>query len=123
MQTIRSISREEIIKHRPALLSFLPMLYVAWADEVLSPKEIELINEKIKKQKWLLESEKEQLCQWTDPHNPPSAKELKNWLKLIREVAINFPPNSKNTLVDLGVQVAALGYGGKEKDTLPADAL
>ncbi|MEM6633344.1 MAG: acyl-CoA dehydrogenase, partial [Bacteroidota bacterium] len=104
-------------------LSFLPMLYVAWADEVLSPKEIELINEKIKKQKWLLESEKEQLCQWTDPHNPPSAKELKNWLKLIREVAINFPPNSKNTLVDLGVQVAALGYGGKEKDTLPADAL
>ena len=123
MQTIRSISREEMIKHRPALLSFLPMLYVAWADEVLSQEEIELINKKIKKQKWLTENEKDQLCKWTDPQNPPSAKDLKNWLNLIREVAYNFPPNSKNTLVDLGVQVAALGYGAKDQEALPSDAL
>ena len=123
MQKVRSLTREEIIKQRPALLSFLPMLYVAWADQVLAPNEIQLIQQKIKKQKWLIDSEKEQLSNWTDPNNPPSAKELKNWLTLIREVAYNFPENSKSTLVDLGVQVAALGYSEGSDSTLPTPAL
>ena len=123
MQHIRSLTREEIIKQRPALLSFLPMLYVAWADQVLSPNEIQLIQQKIQKQKWLNETEREQLSKWTDPANPPSAKELKNWLNVIREVAQNFPDNNKSTLVDLGVQVASLGYSNGSDAPLPTQAL
>ena len=99
----------------PSLLSFLPMLYVAWADEVLSPTQLETIEAKVRKQKWLLEEEKQQLVKWLDPQSPPSAKELKGWLNAIREIAASYPENSRKTLVDLGVQIASGGKGINER--------
>ncbi len=96
----------------PALLPFLPMLYVAWADAVLTPAEIELIGVKIEAQTWLKISEKRILKQWLDPANPPSPRELKEWLRIIKKSAAEINIHSKQTLANLGIDIARLnGFG------------
>lgn len=95
----------------PVFLTFLPMLYVAWADEVLSPTQMLLIEEKVKQQEWLLDEEKAQLSGWLDPSQPPSAKQLKRWLNAIRALAAEYPDASKHTLADLSMQIAKIGGG------------
>ena len=71
----------------PNVISFLPILYVAWADAILTPTEIELIQQKINAQNWLEKPEKEQLSLWLDPIHKPDAAELQLWLQLIRQQA------------------------------------
>jgi len=41
----------EMISDYPNLLSFLPLLYVAWSDDVLTPTESRTIKNYIKKNK------------------------------------------------------------------------
>ncbi len=92
----------------PALLPFLPMLYVAWADAVLTPSEIELIRTKVEAQAWLEAPSKAILRQWLDPANPPSPRELKEWLNIIKAAAPNIRPQSKQTLANFGIDIARL---------------
>ncbi|MEZ4884541.1 MAG: acyl-CoA dehydrogenase [Chitinophagales bacterium] len=92
----------------PALLPFLPMLYVAWADAVLTPSEINLIRTKIEAQGWLNEPTKAILKKWLDPANPPSPRELKEWLNIIKESAPNIQPHAKQTLANFGIDIARL---------------
>jgi len=118
-----SLTQEQQIHDSHALLTFLPMLYVAWADEVLSPSEIQLIHDKIKQQTWLTEEDRDILCGWTDPVHPPSARELRRWLGLIRQTAHHFPVRKKQSLVDIGLEMAAMGRNGKAGVNIHEDAL
>ena len=63
----------------PGILFFLPLIYVAWSDSILTPTEIELIEEKIKEQDWLSQNEKESVCALLNPQNPPSVADLRQW--------------------------------------------
>ena len=92
----------------PALLPFLPMLYVAWADAVLTPAEIKHISTQIDAQSWLKTSEKAILKRWLDPANPPSPRELKEWLHIIKNSATNINIQTKQTLANLGIDIARL---------------
>ena len=51
-QIFRDLSQADIhtIEQSPGLLIFLPMLYIAWSDSVLSDEEITSIEQKIQKQ-------------------------------------------------------------------------
>ena len=53
------------------LLSLLPMLYVGWADGILTPSEVVRIRERLEEEDWMTASEKERLAEWLDPQNPP----------------------------------------------------
>ena len=76
----------------PALLPFLPMLYVAWADAVLSPTELETVKAKIDAQAWLTETERTTLDSWLDPTDPPTEQEMHAWLREIRRVSAEIDP-------------------------------
>ncbi|MFK7904394.1 MAG: acyl-CoA dehydrogenase family protein [Chitinophagales bacterium] len=105
----------------PGLLPFLPMLYVAWADAVLTPSEIDTISEKIEAQTWLKVSEKAVLKQWLNPAHPPSARELKEWLNIIKKSAKDINIHSKQTLANLGIDIARLN-GFQEKVSACSDS-
>ena len=74
-----------MISDYPNLLSFLPLLYVAWSDDVLTPSESKTIKNHIKKQKWLKSGDKKVLNKYLDPARPPTNEQLKKWLRIIRK--------------------------------------
>ena len=96
----------------PNLMSFLPMLYVAWADDVLSPSEIELIQQKIQAQSWLSKEEKRILAKWLHPTEPPSPQLLNHWLEQIKHSATNMSEHKRKTLAELGLDMAQIGAEG-----------
>jgi acyl-CoA oxidase len=97
------------------------MLYVGWADAVLTPSQAATIRQKIEAQSWLSPEERALLCQWVDPGNPPSVAQMKGWLSLIRRAAPNIPAGARNTLAELGIQVARAATGNAvDRCTTPA---
>ena len=84
------------------------MFYVAWADSLLSQSEIKAIGNKIKKQNWLTESEKSTLNGWLNPSTPPTSNVLISWLRTIKKNAGNISESSRNTLAELGQEIASL---------------
>ena len=99
----------------PGFLTLLPMLYVAWSDGVLTPSEIDTIRNKLQKQDWITDSEKTILAGWLNPASPPSAKQLQNWLKIIRESGKQASESSKQSLVNFGIEIARIGAGDQVK--------
>ncbi len=97
-----------------ALLSTLPLLYIAWADGLLAPSQIEEIESHIAHQAWIPEADREQLCAWLDPQDPPSAAEHHGWLRAIRRAAEHIPGAAGKPLAELGVEMAKVA--GTEGD-------
>lgn len=93
----------------PGVLTFLPVLYVAWADGLLTSEEIGLVRALMTKQDWLSGDEKVELSRWLDPGSPPSAELLQVWLMTIKNFAPRLPDSARVSLAELGRQVAKLG--------------
>lgn len=97
-----------IKKETPSVLPFLPLLYVGWADEMLSPSEIKLIKHEVKQSSWLSTKEKALINEWCDPANYPSEELLATWVTLIKELSHSLPPEKRENLVELGVLMATV---------------
>ncbi|MEM7372266.1 MAG: acyl-CoA dehydrogenase [Bacteroidota bacterium] len=93
----------------PNVLAFLPILYMAWSDDMLTPTEVATVNQMIADQSWLGEEEKAYIMARLDPAAPPSVSEVKQWLRTIKAAAKEVPALEKRTLVDLSMQLANLG--------------
>jgi acyl-CoA oxidase len=87
-------------------LSLLPLFYIGWSDSVLSPSEMALIHKKIEELTFLTQDEKDYLIKYTDPTNPPSETVFKEWLEILRFEAAKLPESSKQTLAQLGLDIA-----------------
>ena len=96
------------------VLPFLPMLYVAWSDEVISPAQIRGIEKVLRTSKCLQPDQRQLIKQWLDPASPPSASVLQGWLSYIRE-------NSSKLSMDERCSLAELGASLVEGDALPKD--
>lgn len=92
-----------------ALLMFLPMLYVAWADAELNTEQITIISAKIHAQQWLTDAEKSQLYRWLDPATPPTVAQFHLWLNTLRQVADAMEVSERQSLAQLGMEIARLG--------------
>jgi acyl-CoA oxidase len=88
------------------VLSLLPLFYIGWSDSVLSPSEMELIHKKIKALGFLTVEDKAYLIRYTDPRNPPSDAVFKEWLEILRFEAAKLPEGSRQTLAQLGLDMA-----------------
>ncbi len=88
------------------ILSLLPLFYIGWSDSVLSPSEMELIHKKIKALGFLTAEDKAYLIRYTDPRNPPSDALFKEWLEILRFEAAKLPQGSRQTLAQLGIDMA-----------------
>ena len=86
----------------------LPFLYVAWADGLLVPSEIDALRDRVEAQDWLSEADRGQLAAWLDPQNPPDATTYFGWVRAIRRAARDIPDAEKKSLAELGVELAVL---------------
>ncbi|MEK6780621.1 MAG: acyl-CoA dehydrogenase [Bacteroidota bacterium] len=105
-----------LLKANPSLYVFLPIFYTVWSDAVLTPSEISTIEGLIHSQAWLTETEKSFLLAQIDPASPPSPDEFMNWREEIKKVAEN--SDTKDSLVDLGIKLAARYGDGKVNESL-----
>ena len=95
------------------LASLLPFFYIAWADGLLAPAEIEAIRERIAKEPWLQPADRELIEQWLDPADPPDATTYFRWVRTIRAAATHLDDRER-TLAELGADLAAMA--GEEPD-------
>jgi len=116
-QIFQDLSQADLdtIEESPGLLIFLPMLYVAWSDSVLSENEILSIKEKILKQDWLSEPEKSFITERLQPENPPTPKQLHEWLSLIKKAAPFIPTSSRKSLAGLGMEITRISDHTREQ--------
>jgi acyl-CoA oxidase len=116
-QIFRDLSQADIhtIEQSPGLLIFLPMLYIAWSDSVLSDEEITSIEQKIQKQDWLTEDEKSFVSKCLRPEHPPSPKQLNEWLSVIKLAAPHIPNDSRKSLASLGLEITRISDQSREQ--------
>lgn len=116
-QIFQDLSQADIhtIEQSPGLLIFLPMLYVAWSDSVLTKEEVTSIEQKILKQDWLTEDEKSFVSKCLQPEKPPSPKQLKEWLSVIKRAAPFIPNNSRKSLASLGLEITRISDQAREQ--------
>jgi len=94
------------------VLPFLPMLYVAWSDEVISPAQIRGIEKVLSTSPCLQPDQRQLIHKWLDPENPPSASELQSWLSYIRKNSSELSIHERCSLAELGATLV-------EGDALP----
>lgn len=96
--------------YTPGVLSLLPLFYIGWSDSVLSPGEMTLIHQKIAGSDFLTQAEKAYLIQHTDPVNPPPDAVFKEWLSVLRQESAKLPEGSKQSLAQLGLDIAKVQH-------------
>ncbi len=104
-----------LLKQNPNLYVFLPILYTVWSDAVLTPSEVATLQGLIESQAWLNNEERELLLQQLNPSSPPSPDEFLNWREEIKKVSNG---TTGNSLVELGMKLAALHGDGTISATL-----
>lgn len=90
----------------PGLAQALPLLYVAWADGLLTPDEIAAVGARVADLPGLSADDCAQLGAWLDPASPPSATEYFGWMRTLREAAARLPEDERTSLAALGVALA-----------------
>jgi len=92
--------------------SVLPFLYVAWADGLLTPSEIEVVRERLTEQDWIEPADRDQLSAWLTPTDPPDATTYFRWVRTIRRAVKHLAPDEAPSLAELGADLAELAGGG-----------
>ena len=105
----------DTIEQSPGILIFLPMLYVAWSDSVLSEQEIISIKQKVSQQDWLSDSERAMVVQRLNPEEPPTPQQLHDWLAVMKIAAPLIPSNSRQSLAALGLEITRLADQAHEE--------
>lgn len=88
----------------PKLTILLPFIYFAWHDDVLTKKEINVINDFIGAQEWLTKAEKEFLKSKMDAGSTPSRSDLFHWKEKIDAALAN--KTTPTSLTELGLLIA-----------------
>ena len=96
-----------------ALLPFAPLVYVAWADGMLSDEEIGHIGAQVAATEGVDEATRGVLARWLDPASPPSSSDLHGLLALMRRVGATLPEQDRRTLASLGLALARTEGGGE----------
>jgi len=109
--TTNSITTPE---YSPTILSILPLFYVAWSDNILSPSELNLMKQTIETLPALSKDERTLLNQWCSPSNPPNQELMGHWIKLLRKHAKHIDVNEKTALSNLGFEMAKKSSGQSE---------
>ncbi len=104
-----SVTTPSTTHYSPGVLSLIPLFYVGWADNVLSPTEIGLIRKHIDSFDFLSEKDKKLLASWSNPKKVPSPQLFKEWVELIRAAAQSVSPEGKQSLAKLGIEMARKG--------------
>ncbi len=95
------------IQYSPQITALLPLFYIGWADAVLGPSEIALIEAKLHDARWLSEQDKNLLSSWTNPLDPPSDTLMASWAAAIHQAARDWEQEEDRiSLARLGLEMA-----------------
>ncbi len=97
--------------------SFLPMIYVAWADGELGDDEVAKIAAAAKANEQLSETTRQALASWLDPHAPPSAGDLQRVLGVIQRARWAML-ETRQALAKLGADLGADSADAATRDAL-----
>ena len=97
------------------LVSVLPLLYIAWADGILTPSEIKEISARIEGLDWIDPADKETVRRWLDPTHPPTPTQYYRWIRTIRTTARHIPHAAELSLAELGIEMAH--FAGADPDS------
>lgn len=93
--------------HDPGpILPFLPLVWAAWSDGVLSAGDLDGIRVEMRRRELVDPSALEALEAWLDPGHPPSPSELERLRERIRSAAHRLPPEERRSLASLGAALA-----------------
>lgn len=96
----------------PGVSAVLPFLYVAWTDGLLAPPEVAAVRDWAGGQAWLSDADRDQLAGWLDPDSPPDAQTFHEWVQTLRSAARRRPADDRQSLADLGADLAAAAGSG-----------
>jgi len=96
----------------PQVRALLPLLYVAWADGVLTPSEADTLRSRIRSLDWIDEDVREEVCAFLDPQSPPSATQYFRWIRALKEGAADASVTTRCSLAELGAAMASAGGDG-----------
>ena len=68
-----------------------------------------MIEQRIQQENWLTEEERQQISGKLEPANPPEVKEVKGWLRQIKELSASFSKAERRSLLKLSDRLADLG--------------
>lgn len=71
--------------------AFIPLFYLVWSDDLLTPLEFTTLKNFIEEQAWLTQAEKEALLSKIDVSNPPSREILSDWKNSIDKITSDNP--------------------------------
>lgn len=94
-----------VLQSNKRLYVFLPLIYLVWADAVLTPSELAALTKLINDQSWLTADEKKQLLTLIDPASPPTPDELKKWFDEIQRAKKSAADKTRQ-LSELGLELA-----------------
>ncbi len=94
----------------PQVRAVLPLLYVAWADGVLTPSEADTLQTRIRSMNWIDDSVREEICQYLNPQSPPTATEYFQWIRALKEAADESPVTARRSLAALGAAMATTSH-------------
>ena len=105
----RTVETDQRPEHfQPALLPFLPMVFVAWADGRLTDAEIESICAQIHRLESVDRPCREVLGGWLDPSDPPTSTDLNILLEKMRAAVGDLSLDERLSLTELGHAMARL---------------
>jgi acyl-CoA oxidase len=107
----------------PQVRSLLPLLYVAWADGLLTPSEADTLRTRIRAQDWLDDAVREEVCGYLDPQSPPRPTQYFRWLRALKEAARESSVSTRCSLAELGATMASVGGDGAALDAPERRAL
>ncbi len=102
---------------------FIPILYAAWSDRVLSPSEVAVLRDRAFELPFLSDFEKQQLRMWTNPRRPPNRDLFKMWEIHCKEAAKELPIYNEPSLIDLGIALVKIQHKDRDLTWLSSDVL
>ena len=97
---------QNISNYSAGIVAMLPMIYIGWSDGILSPRESEIITEKLSEYNFLTPLEKSALMSWIDPGNPPSDALFQEWKNLLSKYIKQINPEQKASLLESSLLLA-----------------
>ena len=106
----------DIPEDRSDLLPFLPMIYTAWSDGVLTRREVAALSRPIRKKGGLSKESREILLAWLDPGSPPAPVALESLRGRMVAMVGDTGGEGPLTLSELGTRLARAGGAGRWDD-------
>ncbi len=95
-----------INSYSPVVESFVPLLYISWADGLLSPSERAIIKDALDQIDQIDPNDKALILEWSNPSNWPSEATFKKWLDIIKKAKAELASEKPLSLVSLAEQMA-----------------